>query len=175
MRKNFIVLTATLCIFFGLFVYFDIFNTPAPGATVSPTSRPRLEVQGEALKQRVAQNNGIPLTPQESEEAASNVSTYSALASNVTFKVGGETYRTHIDQAETVLDAMRLLASTTSFSFTGREYPSLGFFIESIDGKKNADGSYWFLYVNGTYASRGASQTTLVPGDTVLWRYEKNY
>jgi hypothetical protein len=70
---------------------------------------------------------------------------------------------------------MRALASNTSFAFTGREYIGMGFFVESINGKTNADSSYWILYKNGKLSSTGISQTTLHAGDSVEWRYEKSY
>ncbi len=74
-----------------------------------------------------------------------------------------------------VLDVMHALTAEGTFSFSGREYPSLGFFVESIQGKKNAGGYYWFLYVNGKESEKGASQTFLSPTDTVEWKYKKGY
>ena len=81
----------------------------------------------------------------------------------------------------TVLHAMNTLAAEGPFTFSGREYPSLGFFVDSINGlpaqagRKNAGGSYWFLYVNDESSNTGASQTTLKAGDTVEWRYQQSY
>jgi len=94
---------------------------------------------------------------------------------NVTFSIASTSYGIYAPMGTTVLDAMRTLASTSNFSFTGREYPSLGFFVDSINGKNNADGNYWFLYVNGRSSDTGASQTTLNAGDTIEWRYERNH
>ncbi len=96
-------------------------------------------------------------------------------ASNIIVNIEGHSYGMYIPGNENVLDVMRALSSTTNFTFSGRDYSSLGFFVESINGKKNSDGAYWFLYVNGTSSDTGASQTMLHAGDTVEWRYEKNY
>lgn len=74
-----------------------------------------------------------------------------------------------------VIDAMRSLASTSAFTFTGRDYPGLGFFVDSINGKKNADGMYWILYVNGVLATAGVSALSVSAGDTIEWKYEKSY
>jgi hypothetical protein len=74
-----------------------------------------------------------------------------------------------------VLDLMRALSSGTSFTFTGENYPSLGFFVESINGAKNADGKYWILYINGKSSDVGASNAVIRSGDTVEWRFEKSY
>ena len=70
---------------------------------------------------------------------------------------------------------MNAAASSTSLTFTGRNYPSLGFFVESIDGKQAGNGSAWIFYVNGKESQTGISSTMLHPGDTVEWRYEKSY
>lgn len=58
------------------------------------------------------------------------------------------------------------------FSFEGKEYPSLGYFVESINGTKSADGFYWFLYINDTSSPLGASSALVQVGDVVEWRYK---
>ena len=98
-----------------------------------------------------------------------------ATTSHATFKVGGKTYPIDVTQGEMVIDAMRALASTGDFSYTGKDYPGLGVFVESINGKKNVGGMYWILYLNGTTTSSGASATVLNDGDTVEWKYEKGF
>ena len=67
---------------------------------------------------------------------------------------------------------MNIFASTTNFVFTAHEYPSMGYFVDSINGKKNANGAYWLLYLNGVETGAGASQTFLKANDTVEWRYK---
>jgi len=74
-----------------------------------------------------------------------------------------------------VLDAMHTLAAEGSLSFSGRDFPGLGFFVEQMNGKYGADGFYWILYVNGKKSDFGASQMRLKEGDVVEWRYEKGY
>lgn len=73
---------------------------------------------------------------------------------------------------QSVLAAMQGLASSGTLSFSGREFPSLGFFVESIDGVSNAGGKYWILYHNGAQSQIGASNATISPGDVIEWRYE---
>ena len=80
-----------------------------------------------------------------------------------------------VTHEETVLEAMRAYASSSSFTFTGTEYPSMGIFVDSINGRASEDGYGWFLYVNGTSAEVGASSARVAPGDVVQWRYEQNH
>lgn len=77
-----------------------------------------------------------------------------------------------IEQEGTVLEAMQSYEARSSFTFSGTEHPALGFFVESINGKKNEDGYYWFLYINGTSSPLGASQALVHTGDVVEWRYK---
>jgi hypothetical protein len=93
-------------------------------------------------------------------------------ASNVTLKAADQTYETYISGNESVLDLMNTVASSSTFTFTGENYPSLGFFVESINGENNGHGLYWILYVNGKSSDLGASSEIIKPGDTVEWRFE---
>ena len=83
--------------------------------------------------------------------------------------------RTHALIAETagsVESLMQERHSNGSLTYTSRAYPTLGSFLESIDGLKNQDGFYWMLYINGSSASVGMSHAQVVPGDRIEWRYE---
>jgi hypothetical protein len=93
----------------------------------------------------------------------------------ITVSIEGVGYAAAVRDDSSVLTVMQTLQTTGDFTFSGREYPALGFFVESINGKKNNDGYYWFLYVNGKESGKGASQTLLSTGDIVEWRYKKGY
>jgi|GEM_PF-3341295 len=73
---------------------------------------------------------------------------------------------------QTVLETMQYERSIGKINFTSRAYPSLGDFVDSVAGRKNENGMYWFLYVNGTSSDLGASQKMVAPGDSIEWRYE---
>jgi hypothetical protein len=101
-------------------------------------------------------------------------------ATNATLSIHGTTYPLTITRGETVETAMHALASTTAttttpFSFTEKNYPGLGEFIESIDGVPSQDGSYWILYINGKSSSLGVSSATLSPGDAIEWKLGSSY
>lgn len=75
----------------------------------------------------------------------------------------------------TVLDTMNAFAVPGELSFSGRDFPGLGFFVEEINGTRSADGYYWILYVNGTSSQTGVSETAVSAGDVIEWKYEKGY
>jgi|SRR3989344_4847917 len=86
-------------------------------------------------------------------------------------QAGNENYEISVPKGARVYDAMKVLASSTSFTYSSRYYSGLGYFIEAINEIKNANGNYWTLYVNGKYATVGASEYVLSAGDRIEWRY----
>lgn len=72
----------------------------------------------------------------------------------------------------TVLEAMNALASNSNFSFSGRDFPGIGLFVEEIGGKKNGGGFYWTLFINNELSEIGATQAEVSPNDIVEWHYE---
>ncbi|OGG79496.1 hypothetical protein A3A39_04845 [Candidatus Kaiserbacteria bacterium RIFCSPLOWO2_01_FULL_54_13] len=79
------------------------------------------------------------------------------------------------DTEGTVLNVMNALKSEDKLSFSGRDFPSLGFFVEEINGLRSTDGYYWILIINGEKSKLGASSARVQPGDVVEWRYEEGY
>lgn len=147
-------------------------------ATSTP-SVDTLQTPSTSTAKRTVTEQSIPKTQlataiQPHTELNKNSATTTITNSNVTetatLKIEGHAYS--VEAHQTVIDAMRALNTAGSLSFTGREYPSLGFFIESINGKQHDHGRYWMLYINGARSGKGASNTTLLPGDTIEWRYE---
>lgn len=72
----------------------------------------------------------------------------------------------------TVLEAMNAHVAEGELSFSGRDFPGLGFFVEEINGTRSADGYYWILLVNGERSDLGVSSARVERGDTIEWRYE---
>jgi len=119
-----------------------------------------------------------PVEKTKALRAPAKISVQEAAAqatSTAAFKIGEMLYPVAVSPDESVMDAMRALQSSGNLAFTGKDYPGMGFFVESINGKKNSDNLYWMLYINGKSSDTGASQTTIHSGDKIEWRYEKSY
>jgi hypothetical protein len=93
---------------------------------------------------------------------------------SVMLSVLGAQFEVATTSETTVLAVMHAAASTYDLTFSGHEYPSLGFFVDSINGVESVGGSYWFLYINGATSTLGASHAVVIPGDTIEWRHEKS-
>ncbi|MEK7601492.1 MAG: DUF4430 domain-containing protein [Patescibacteria group bacterium] len=161
MKRNYITIGILIMLVAAIFAVSRTGYTEPGGAAATPLVATTTEPAQTA--------------PRHAPASISQTSAAPSPANNVTFKAGDRIYGTYIASNESVLALMRSLASTTDFKFTGKEYPSLGFFVESINGKKNGDGAYWILYINGKSSDLGASNATIHAGDTVEWRYEKSY
>lgn len=92
----------------------------------------------------------------------------------VTLNVLDKTYNVNIKEGETVYDAMTNIQNVkeNNFSFKSKEYPSLGIFINEINGIKGGSGKYWIYYVNDKKASVGVSNYVLKSGDIISWKQE---
>lgn len=117
-------------------------------------------------------NPTAPIANTESQSASTSGSKEIPLY--VAIEAEGKRYEIKIRSEKTVYEAMRAAASS-GFTFSGREYPSLGFFVESINGKKAPQGYYWIFYMNGKQSQTGISQTPISAGDTIEWRLEATY
>lgn len=93
--------------------------------------------------------------------------------------INGAEYRTAIKPDSSVYDLMVLLKNQGKVDFKVKNYSSLGFFIDEINGIKNDPaglpaqaGKNWLYYVNGKPAPVGVSYYKLKNNDQVEWKYE---
>ena len=139
-------------------------NAPNNSATSSLKTSP-------VVVEPVAPSTEAPIVSTTSETAPAVSIPANYL--HATMSVAGVSYDLAFPPDSTLEAAMNLLESqNTSFSFTEQEYPGLGEFVDSINGKENAGGNYWFLYVNTAQSPTGITDTTLHSGDVIEWKYE---
>ncbi|OGH87647.1 MAG: hypothetical protein A3J93_03960 [Candidatus Magasanikbacteria bacterium RIFOXYC2_FULL_42_28] len=92
-----------------------------------------------------------------------------------TLSVNDKNYTLQFNTEENLLTAMRRLetSSVAPFSFSGKEYAGIGFFVDGINDIKNnpTAGKYWVYYLNGQPAPVGISTYLLKSGDIINWQY----
>src|SRR3972149_2046167 len=77
-------------------------------------------------------------------------------------------------QGENLFDFTKNELERKNINFEFLEYPSLGKMVTKIGDKKgSAEHGYWQYWVNGEYASVGASDYLLKPGDKIEWKFSK--
>lgn len=93
---------------------------------------------------------------------------------NVSLEVLGKSYQSSVPERSSVYDFMTILRNKkeNNFSFKSKEYPSLGIFIDEINGVSGGNGGYWIYYINNKEATVGVSNYILKNGDRILWKQE---
>lgn len=164
-----LVLAALIAVYAGS-RSLDTETIPVP-INVEATSTSLQPTQQQPEKSSVP-NATAPVAPQTPTTITANTSVSSTEAA--TLIAGTQHYTLSVLPGETLATAMQHLASTNpSFTYTTKEYPGLGLFVQSINGTVNEKSYYWFLYVNGKQSSTGISATTVHPGDQIEWKYEQ--
>lgn len=94
----------------------------------------------------------------------------------VVLSVEGKEYELSLPQGSTALQLMEA-AKLQGFSFSGREFTGMGFFVEEINGKKQnpRQNMYWIYSINGKKAEVGVSNYIIQPNDVISWDYETGY
>lgn len=83
-------------------------------------------------------------------------------------------YKSPIGEKDTVYDLMKSLQNNkeNNFTFTYKEYPGMGIFINGINNVEGSPGKYWIYYVNGEEASVSVSKNIIKEGDVITWKQE---
>ena len=95
--------------------------------------------------------------------------------SRATLAVGETAYTVDVTPRATVINAMNQLVTEGRITYTSKNFPGLGVFIDSINGTKSGDGMQWILYINGSPATVGAGSLEIHEGDVIEWKYEKEF
>lgn len=90
----------------------------------------------------------------------------------VTLIVLDKKYTAQVGQGDSVYKIMKNLQNNkeNNFSFNYKEYPSLGIFVDEINGIKGGIGKYWIYYVNDKEPPVGVSKYILKEGDIINWK-----
>ena len=85
-----------------------------------------------------------------------------------------ETYEVTVLQGSSVFDVMET-AQEDGFSFAGKEFTGIGFFVEEIEGKAQnpRERMYWIYYVNNEKAQVGVSSYIIEDNDVITFKYEE--
>lgn len=92
-----------------------------------------------------------------------------------TFIIEEKSFRIPFLKGETILDAMTTAMNEDLFTFSGKDFSGIGFFVDTINGKKAERGKSYILWINGKKAEVGVSGYQLLAGDVISWTYEDNY
>jgi len=93
---------------------------------------------------------------------------------NITLGFPDAKYEVLIPQGSTVYDLLGKASLQYGFSFSGKSFPGMGFFVEEVNGLRQnpRTGKYWIYYINSRKAEVGISVYQLKTHDVISWKYE---
>jgi hypothetical protein len=108
-----------------------------------------------------------PIPPQEALQTAPSIP--------ISLEVENKNFKLEVPEKSTAHDLLNLARNKGLMSFSGKNFPGLGFFLEEINGVRNdnANKMYWIYYINSKKATEGISAYILKKGDIISWKYEK--
>jgi hypothetical protein len=102
-----------------------------------------------------------------------NISLKEAKITNIGFvklKIADTNLELPLTPDATLYDTLLSAQKEGMISFSGKNYPGLGFFITEIESMRNENGKYLFYYINNQEASVGVSVYLPKDGDIIEWK-----
>lgn len=153
-------------------------NQQQEGSETPPTQGSEGNQSSQGQSSQNTQSQTKQNSSSGSQSASPPASQQQKQVINVTLSIdkgsSKRSYSLEMDKNSTVLQLLQKGSSTYGFSLYYTNNGAYGAFIEEIDGVRNSpsQGLYWLYYINGKYASVGASVQKINEGDTVLWKYQ---
>ena len=90
----------------------------------------------------------------------------------VTVIFGSDTTKLPVTPGTIFYDTLVEARNEGSITFSGKNYPGLGFFVTDIGKLHSGNGQYLLYYINGKEATVGVSLYKLMDGDVIEWKLE---
>jgi len=158
-KKNILILLFSTLIIIICFAYFLFYRYPAKEEnriTKTPQALPMMIPPQIEVKPLSGGLSPLKTETIKTEKKASLI-------------VFDKKYEIAIGRDNSVYKTMDNLQKLEDFSFSYKEYPSLGIFINKINDIEGSRGKYWIYYVNGQEAQVGVSKYILKDGDIISW------
>jgi len=88
---------------------------------------------------------------------------------NISIQMGYTKINLPLQLGNSIYDVLLAGQNAGRISFTGKNYPGLGFFVTSIGNLREGNGKYLIYNVNGIQASSGVSSYFPKSGDVIEW------
>lgn len=174
--------TKNLVIIFILFLLITLASASAVFLT-EDKSQPVIDEQTNLVEKQaesasaetvaVATSTKEKIVQPKKTEQQQNVSAPAEEKIKAVMLISGSKYATEVKPGNSVYEMMNLLKNENKINFSGKDYASLGFFVEEINGlKNNPAGKNWLYYVNGRPAQVGVSYYLIKANDIIEWKYE---
>lgn len=127
----------------------------------------QLGVESEKVAVVVIAPKETKLTPKSIPKLAPSKNT-----ENITIIAGEEKVNLSVPADTSFYNALIETKSSGKITFSGKNYPGLGFFVTDIETLHAGDGKDLLYYINGKEATVGVSSYILKDGDVLEWKLE---
>jgi len=171
----------TLIIIFGLFLLITL-GSGLVFFLTKEKNEPIVNERSKVVEKPIESASGQPVATttstkekiiqSEKSEQAQIVSAPAEEKIKVVMLINGFKYEAAVKPGGSAYDLMNSLKMENKMNFSGKDYASLGFFVEEINGvKNNPAGANWLYYVNGQPAQVGISNYLIKNNDIIEWKY----
>lgn len=149
-------------VFGGLALFFSYKNSTESNEVITNqiTTPFQPKVEPPLLNQGGEERGGNPVSQKTTESKALSV----------TVSAGNTTI--YLEPNVIFYDALVEAKDSGKITFSGKNYPGLGFFVTDIGALHTGNGKSLLYYINGKQASVGVSSYTLKDGDVIEWKLE---
>ena len=164
-RKIFITIFLGVIIIFFLTwrknpkVTTPIIEITANTDSATPSLKLKSEIETQTTKSVTEQKTESPKNIEENNQS-------------VTILAGGTTVYLSFLPNTIFYDALVQGKNENKISFSGKNYPGLGFFVTDIGTLHAGSGKHLLYYINGKEATVGVSSYTLKDGNIIEWKLE---
>lgn len=116
------------------------------------------------------ENEDLGIRVLDSRLRGNDVLNDSEIINQTQWVIGEVIYTIPISENMTAYDAMVYAMQNNIFSFEGKKYPMLGFFVTKIGTLDGTQGKNLMYYINDKEAPVGVSAYTLQKGDIIKWK-----
>ncbi len=165
------IIAVSLAVYVFFLTVLDVRHPRVDGDPGSQESQNNTSIENKEekpLDSRLRRNDDAEVLPKNTVQATSSAS--QVMSPKATLTIFNESLEFPLSEEMTVYDAMNLLKEEGKITFEGKNYPTLGFFVTSINSISAGAGKNLFYYINGEEASVGISTYQIKEGDSIEWK-----
>lgn len=157
------------CVVFVLFFAARIQNKSTP---LVVNTNPRVEHSVPVHPQSGIVSNVINSTKISASSVFETIAEKKVTTISCTIVVKDQTVALSVPTQTTLYDALLSAQKMGEIIFSGKQFPSLGFFVTDIGTLHAGEGKNLIYYINGKEATVGITSYVLHDGDAIVWKLE---
>ena len=167
-----LIFLAIIVILFGIFTFTNYKNENTE--YIHPTLKGTPQ-EGNLIQNKNIEKNDKKIDTEKLEnkgEVNENINNSDVKSEQITLIAGDLNIKLDFKEGQTFYEVLMAEQEKGKFTFNGKNYTGLGFFVTDIGDLHEGDGKNLLYYINGKEASSGVSVYIPKNGDLVEWKLE---